>query len=84
MSSISNFSFNISKRVHYSWRGDRCSKEAIESHFEFMRVPENATFLSQVVLGTSSIAGHGLVVNNWRDSTGETHTSQGKTTACVF
>ncbi|XP_063063741.1 uncharacterized protein LOC134456292 [Engraulis encrasicolus] len=61
--------FLFHERVHYSWRGDRCSKEAIESHFEFMRVPENATFLSQVVLGTSSIAGHGLVVNNWRDST---------------
>ncbi|KAG5261261.1 hypothetical protein AALO_G00301850 [Alosa alosa] len=43
-----------------------CVKKALKSDFHPMEVPKAASFLSQVVLGTSSGPGQGLLVNSWR------------------
>ncbi|XP_063042398.1 ependymin-1-like [Engraulis encrasicolus] len=42
-----------------------CVKKPLQSDFHPMAVPKGATFISQVVLGTSSAPGQGLLVNNW-------------------
>ncbi|XP_063063742.1 mammalian ependymin-related protein 1-like [Engraulis encrasicolus] len=60
--------FLFKQRVHYSFKNDHCSKLPHDSDFKPFGVPKNATFLSQVVLGTLSTPGHGLVVNNWKNS----------------
>ncbi|KAL2079082.1 hypothetical protein ACEWY4_024826 [Coilia grayii] len=42
-----------------------CVKKALQSDFHPMEVPKDAAFVSQVVLGSSSSPGQGLLVNNW-------------------
>ncbi|XP_062372856.1 ependymin-like [Sardina pilchardus] len=42
-----------------------CVKKALKSDFHPMEVPKGAAFVSQVVLGTSSGPGQGLLVNSW-------------------
>ncbi|KAL2079085.1 hypothetical protein ACEWY4_024829 [Coilia grayii] len=43
-----------------------CVKMALQSDFHPMEVPKDADFVSQVVLGSNSSPGQGLLVNNWR------------------
>jgi len=42
-----------------------CVKKALQSEFHPMEVPKGAGFVAQVVLGTSSSPGQGLLVNSW-------------------
>lgn len=56
-----------------------CEKSPLDFPFETMDVPEDALFMSQMVLGTSSVPGQSLLVNNWSgyimDNTGETYST---------
>ncbi|KAJ8384923.1 hypothetical protein AAFF_G00197310 [Aldrovandia affinis] len=42
-----------------------CKKRALETSFQPMQVPSNATFMGQVIVGSSSMPLQGLLVNNW-------------------
>ncbi|XP_056306442.1 ependymin-like [Danio aesculapii] len=42
-----------------------CQKKALESTFHPTRVPADAVFIGQVILGTSSVPGLGLLSNSW-------------------
>ncbi|XP_056156453.1 ependymin-like 1 [Lampris incognitus] len=46
----------------------RCSKQAIMGDFHPMAIPKNASLVGQVVLGSSSAPGQGLLVNSWSGS----------------
>ncbi|KAI4892321.1 hypothetical protein NFI96_003466 [Prochilodus magdalenae] len=42
-----------------------CSKQKLTATFHPMEIPDDATLLGQVVLGSSSGPGEGLLVNSW-------------------
>lgn len=42
-----------------------CIKKELNSTFHPMEIPENATLLGQVILGSFSAPGEGLLVNSW-------------------
>ncbi|XP_063042572.1 ependymin-1-like isoform X2 [Engraulis encrasicolus] len=42
-----------------------CVKKPLKADFHPMEVPKGAEFISQVVIGTSSALGEGLLVNSW-------------------
>ncbi|XP_063042895.1 ependymin-1-like [Engraulis encrasicolus] len=44
-----------------------CVKRQGPTDFQPLEVPKGAAFMSQVVLGTSSSPGQGVLVNNWRE-----------------
>ncbi|XP_013878413.1 ependymin [Austrofundulus limnaeus] len=51
-----------------------CSKKRLDINFHPLRVPRNASFVGQAVLGSSSGPGEGVLVNTWG---GEVHTRNG-------
>ncbi|XP_062372249.1 ependymin-like isoform X3 [Sardina pilchardus] len=67
----------VGLRYNINHANQTCVKEALQSDFHPMAVPKSASFLSQVVLGTSSTPGQGLLVNTWwgdvRESEGDGH-----------
>ncbi|MCJ8749045.1 hypothetical protein PDJAM_G00171740 [Pangasius djambal] len=52
-----------------------CQKRKLMSQFHPMKIPCNSTLLGQVVIGSLSAPGEGLLVNSW---TGETSEDQGQ------
>ncbi|KAJ8366741.1 hypothetical protein AAFF_G00342730 [Aldrovandia affinis] len=48
-----------------SYRNHTCSKMALEIPFQPMEIPHDATFQAQVIIGSSSAPGEGLLVNNF-------------------
>lgn len=42
-----------------------CKKKIIKADFHPMEIPQNSTLLGQVILGSSSGPGQGLLVNSW-------------------
>ncbi|XP_063042399.1 ependymin-like [Engraulis encrasicolus] len=59
------FLFEESVMYEINDKEQTCVKKALQSDFHPMAVPKGATFVSQVVLGSSSGPGQGLLVNNW-------------------
>ncbi|XP_036403977.1 ependymin-like [Megalops cyprinoides] len=55
-----------------NWQNHTCTKKALKDHFQPMEVPKNATLLGQVILGSSSGFGQGLLVNTWSGEVPET------------
>ncbi|KAJ8348401.1 hypothetical protein SKAU_G00269900 [Synaphobranchus kaupii] len=48
-----------------SYRNQTCKKSALKAPFQPIQIPQNATFQAQVIIGSSSGPGQGLLVNNW-------------------
>ncbi|XP_027013802.1 ependymin-like 1 [Tachysurus fulvidraco] len=48
-----------------------CQKQKLTSQFHPMKIPCNSTFLGQVVIGSLSAPGEGLLVNSWTKETPE-------------
>ncbi|XP_036967500.1 ependymin-2-like isoform X1 [Acanthopagrus latus] len=46
-------------------RNRTCCKKRLGAHFHPLEIPRNASLLGQVVLGSSSGPGQGLLVNTW-------------------
>ncbi|XP_037116370.1 ependymin-like 1 [Syngnathus acus] len=46
-------------------RDKKCMKRPLQGDFHPMEVPKNASLLGQVVVGSSSAPGQGLLVNTW-------------------
>uniref|UniRef100_A0A3Q0SW50 Ependymin-like 1 n=1 Tax=Amphilophus citrinellus TaxID=61819 RepID=A0A3Q0SW50_AMPCI len=46
-------------------RNQTCTKKRLSTDFHPLAVPRNATLLGQVVLGSSSGPGQGILVNSW-------------------
>lgn len=42
-----------------------CKKKALKADFQPLKIPDQAQFIGQVVLGSSSGPGEGLLVNSW-------------------
>ncbi|RXN07314.1 ependymin-like protein [Labeo rohita] len=57
------FREGVNYEIHY--HNHTCIKTALKEPFEHLGVPHDAHFLHQMVLGSSSIPGQGLLVNNW-------------------
>uniref|UniRef100_A0A3P8Y9I2 Ependymin n=1 Tax=Esox lucius TaxID=8010 RepID=A0A3P8Y9I2_ESOLU len=58
------FRKGIMYKIHH--RNKTCKKERLtREHFHPMEIPRDATLLGQVVLGSSSGPGQGLLVNTW-------------------
>ncbi|KAG5853228.1 hypothetical protein ANANG_G00070860 [Anguilla anguilla] len=57
----------FNERVLYQidWLRFSCKKKALSSEFQPMEVPRDATLMGQVVVGTASAFGQGLLVNTW-------------------
>lgn len=57
----------VLQRVMYSidYKTRTCLKKPLDTDFQPMEIPQNATLLSQAVLGSSSGPGQGLLVNTW-------------------
>ncbi|KAM8842202.1 ependymin-like isoform 2-T2 [Synchiropus picturatus] len=55
------------KKIMYeiNWRTFSCRMKPLNTTFQPMRVPEDAQLLAQVVMGSSSSFGMGVLVNNW-------------------
>lgn len=51
-----------------------CQKQALTSQFHPMKIPCTSTLLGQVVLGSLSVPGEGLLVNSWAGEDQGTHT----------
>lgn len=56
------------------FKNKKCQKQKLTSQFHPMKIPCNSTLLGQVVIGSLSAPGEGLIVNSW---TGETSEGQG-------
>uniref|UniRef100_A0A671NE97 Ependymin-like 2 n=1 Tax=Sinocyclocheilus anshuiensis TaxID=1608454 RepID=A0A671NE97_9TELE len=63
----------VSYEIHY--HNQTCIKTALKEPFRHIGVPHDAHFLNQMVLGSSSIPGQGLLVNNWNGTVEETKES---------
>ncbi|KAM9450025.1 ependymin-like [Clarias gariepinus] len=48
-----------------NYKNKTCQKKALTSKFHPMKIPCNSTLLGQVVLGSLSAPGEGLLVNSW-------------------
>uniref|UniRef100_A0A3Q1J1V9 Ependymin-like 1 n=2 Tax=Anabas testudineus TaxID=64144 RepID=A0A3Q1J1V9_ANATE len=61
------------ERVLYkiNYRNHTCTKKPLKADFHPLAIPKTASLLGQVVLGSSSGPGEGLLVNTWA---GEVHT----------
>ncbi|MBB6682362.1 hypothetical protein H4O20_13005, partial [Aequorivita sp. 609] len=64
------FREGVSYEIHY--HNQTCIKTALKVPFRHIGVPHDANFLTQMVLGSSSIEGQGLLVNNWNGTVEET------------
>ncbi|CAM4669441.1 unnamed protein product [Leuciscus chuanchicus] len=64
------FREGVNYEIHY--RNQTCIKTALKVPFRHIGVPHDAHFLTQMVLGSSSILGQGLLVNNWNGTAQET------------
>ncbi|XP_029024933.1 ependymin [Betta splendens] len=55
------------QKVMYNinYKNHTCTKMPLNAHFHPLAVPRKASLLGQVVLGTSSRRGQGLLVNTW-------------------
>lgn len=60
----------VSYEIHY--HNQTCIKTALKEPFRHIGVPHDAHFLNQMVLGSSSLPGQGLLVNNWNGTVEET------------
>lgn len=62
------------QRVMYdiSYHNHSCKRIPLRVHFHPMEVPREAKLLSEVVLGSSSAPGQGLLVNIWVGNVSET------------
>lgn len=48
-----------------SYKNRTCTKKPLKVTFHPLEIPQNATLQAQVILGSSSGPGQGLLVNNW-------------------
>ncbi|KAF4098455.1 ependymin [Onychostoma macrolepis] len=64
------FREGVSYEIHY--HNQTCIKSALKDPFRHIGVPHDAHFLNQMVLGSSSLPGQGLLVNNWNGTVEET------------
>ncbi|KAL4659843.1 ependymin-like [Arapaima gigas] len=48
-----------------SYENRTCKKSELKGHFQPIEIPQDAQLLGQVVLGSSSTPGAGLLVNSW-------------------
>ncbi|XP_061104996.1 ependymin-like [Conger conger] len=48
-----------------SYRNKTCTKKPLKVPFQPIEIPQNATLQAQIILGSSSGPGQGLLVNNW-------------------
>ncbi|KAI5088000.1 hypothetical protein C0J45_22489 [Silurus meridionalis] len=53
------------------YKNKTCEKRQLTSQFHPMKIPRNATLLGQVVLGSLSAPGEGLLVNSWTGEAAE-------------
>lgn len=60
-----------------NYRNRTCCKKPLGAQFHPLEIPQNASLLGQVVLGSSSGPGQGLLVNSWA---GELQMKKGKGT----
>lgn len=60
----------VSYEIHY--RNQTCIKTALKVPFRHIGIPHDAHFLTQMVLGSSSVLGQGLLVNIWNGTAQET------------
>ncbi|XP_016095845.1 ependymin-like [Sinocyclocheilus grahami] len=67
------FREGVSYEIHY--HNQTCIKTELKEPFRHIGVPHDAHFLNQMVLGSSSIPGQGLLVNNWNGTVEETKES---------
>ncbi|XP_042566924.1 ependymin [Cyprinus carpio] len=67
------FKEGVSYEIHY--HNQTCIKTALKEPFRHIGVPHDAHFLNQLVLGSSSLPGQGLLVNNWNGTWEETQES---------
>ncbi|KAL4631408.1 ependymin-like [Arapaima gigas] len=67
--------FRQGKLYNISYHDQTCEKRALNASFHPMEVPRGAKFQNQLILGSSSGPGQGLLVNTW---TGEVPEVQGK------
>ncbi|XP_030635319.1 ependymin-like [Chanos chanos] len=67
--------FNQGVKYTFNNEAGTCKKTPLKKTFMPADIPRNATFLSEEILGTSSIQGQGLLVNTW---TGDVPATQGK------
>uniref|UniRef100_A0A672Q454 Ependymin-like n=1 Tax=Sinocyclocheilus grahami TaxID=75366 RepID=A0A672Q454_SINGR len=74
------FREGVSYEIHY--HNQTCIKTALKEPFRHIGVPHDAHFLNQMVLGSSSLPGQGLLVNNWNGTVEETQVCLH--TMCVF
>ncbi|KAK2862686.1 hypothetical protein Q5P01_002219 [Channa striata] len=54
---------HVMYKIHY--RNHTCTKKPLSGDFHPLAIPRNASHLGQVVLGSSSGPGQGLLVNTW-------------------
>uniref|UniRef100_A0A8C6Q864 Ependymin-like 1 n=1 Tax=Nothobranchius furzeri TaxID=105023 RepID=A0A8C6Q864_NOTFU len=74
--SYDNETFHFDRVVYMiNDRNHTCSKKRLDTHFHPLMVPRNSSLLGQVVLGSSSGPGQGLLVNTW---VGELHMRNAK------
>ncbi|KAL6489010.1 hypothetical protein MHYP_G00027510 [Metynnis hypsauchen] len=69
-----DFLMQFKQGVVYEFDSARstCKKFAMKSSFHPMRIPTNAKFLGEVILGTSSIPQMGLQITSWEGEDAET------------
>ncbi|XP_051971021.1 ependymin-like [Xyrauchen texanus] len=60
---LMHFKEGVMYEIDYS--SFSCEKKVLESSFHPMQVPPDAVFMGQVVLGTTSVPGLGLLTNSW-------------------
>lgn len=49
----------------FSYRERKCVKRLLNTDFQPMSVPRNASLMGQAVLGASSGFGQGVLINSW-------------------
>uniref|UniRef100_A0A672Q2P7 Ependymin-like n=1 Tax=Sinocyclocheilus grahami TaxID=75366 RepID=A0A672Q2P7_SINGR len=76
------FREGVSYEIHY--HNQTCIKTALKEPFRHIGVPHDAHFLNQMVLGSSSLPGQGLLVNNWNGTVEETQGNVRRYAACFF
>ncbi|XDV48178.1 hypothetical protein PO909_017639 [Leuciscus waleckii] len=63
MDLLMHFRQGIMYEIDYSRL--HCEKKVLETRFHPTRVPADASFMGQVILGTTSVPGLGLLTNSW-------------------
>uniref|UniRef100_A0A1A7XD31 Ependymin n=1 Tax=Iconisemion striatum TaxID=60296 RepID=A0A1A7XD31_9TELE len=57
------YKYGVMYKINY--RNHTCCKKRLSTHFHPLMVPRNSSLLGQVVLGSSSGPGQGVLVNTW-------------------